>query len=178
MKGVGPQRADLLKKELAIFTFNDLLQHYPYRHVDKTTVTKIIDLNPSMEYTQVQGKLWYFETVGEKSARRLVAYLKDDTGVMELTWFKGLTWITKILKQDENYLAFGRLSFFMGKPQIVHPEFELAKPQVNGTKNFLEPIYPTTEKLKTKGLNGRQLGKLTESLFSIISEKDLPENLP
>ena len=178
MKGVGPQRADLLKKELAIFTFNDLLQHYPYRHVDKTKVTKIIDLNPSMEYAQVQGKLWYYETVGEKSARRLVAYLKDDTGVMELTWFKGLTWITKILKQDENYIAFGRLSFFMGKPQIVHPELELAKPQLNGAKNFLEPIYPTTEKLKIKGLNGRQLGKLTESLFLLISEKDLPENLP
>ncbi len=178
MKGVGPQRADLLKKELAIFTFNDLLQHYPYRHVDKTKVTKIIDLNPSMEYAQVQGKLWHYETVGEKSARRLVAYLKDDTGVMELTWFKGLTWITKILKQDENYLAFGRLSFFMGKPQIVHPELELAKPQLNGAKNFLEPIYPTTEKLKIKGLNGRQLGKLTESLFLLISEKDLPENLP
>jgi ATP-dependent DNA helicase RecG len=178
LKGVGPQRADLLKKELAIFTFNDLLQHYPYRHVDKTKVTKIIDLNPSMEYVQVQGKLWYFETVGEKSARRLVAYLKDDTGVMELTWFKGLTWITKILKQDENYLAFGRLTFFMGKPQIVHPELESARPQLNGTKNFLEPIYPTTEKLKTKGLNGRQIGKLTESLFSVISEKDIPENLP
>jgi ATP-dependent DNA helicase RecG len=178
LKGVGPQRADLLKKELAIFTFNDLLQHYPYRHVDKTKVTKIIDLNPSMEYAQVQGKLWYFETVGEKSARRLVAYLKDDTGVMELTWFKGLTWITKILNQDENYLAFGRLTFFMGKPQIVHPELESARPQLNGTKNFLEPIYPTTEKLKTKGLNGRQIGKLTESLFSIISEKDIPENLP
>jgi len=178
LKGVGPQRADLLKKELAIFTFNDLLQHYPYRHVDKTKVTKIIDLNPSMEYAQVQGKLWYFETVGEKSVRRLVAYLKDDTGVMELTWFKGLTWITKILNQDENYLAFGRLTFFMGKPQIVHPELESARPQLNGTKNFLEPIYPTTEKLKTKGLNGRQIGKLTESLFSIISEKDIPENLP
>jgi ATP-dependent DNA helicase RecG len=178
LKGVGPLRADLLKKELAIFTFNDLLQHYPYRHVDKTTVTKIVDLNPSIEYAQVQGKLWYFETVGEKSAKRLVAYLKDDTGVMELTWFKGLTWITKTLKQDENYLAFGRLSFFMGKPQIVHPELELANPQVNGTRNFLEPIYPTTEKLKTKGLNGRQLGKLTQSLFSLISEKDIPENLP
>jgi ATP-dependent DNA helicase RecG len=177
LKGVGPQRADLLKKELAIFTFNDLLQHYPYRHVDKTTVTKIVDLNPSMEYAQVKGKLWYSETIGERSGRRLIAYLKDDTGVMELTWFKGLSWITKLLQQDENYLAFGRLTFFMGKPQIVHPELELTKPLANGIKNFLEPIYPTTEKLKTKGLNGRQIGKLTESLFSIIFEKDLPENL-
>ena len=154
------------------------MQHYPYRHIDKTKITKIVDLNPSMEYAQVQGKLWYYETVGEKSAKRLIAYLKDDTGVMELAWFQGLNWITKILKQDENYLAFGRVSFFMGKPQIVHPELEVAKPQVDGAKNFLEPIYPTTEKLKTKGLNGRQIGKLTENLFALLSEKNLPENLP
>ena len=119
LKGVGPQRADLLKKELAIFTFNDLLHHYPYRHVDKTKVINIVDLNPSMEYTQVRGKLLHYETTGERSSKRLVAYIKDETGIMELTWFKGLNWIEKVLKQDENYLAFGRLTFFMGKPQIV-----------------------------------------------------------
>jgi ATP-dependent DNA helicase RecG len=178
LKGVGPQRGDLLKKELAIFTFNDLLHHYPYRHVDKTKVTRIADLNPSVEYAQVQGRLTFYETIGERSAKRLVAYLKDDTGTMELTWFKGLTWIEKILKDDENYLAFGRLTFFMGKPQIVHPELEVIKPQANGVRNCLEPIYPTTEKLKTKGLSGRQLGKLTKDLFSLISERNIPENLP
>jgi ATP-dependent DNA helicase RecG len=128
-----------------------------------------------MDYTQVQGKLWYYETVGERSGKRLVAYLKDDTGVIELIWFKGLTWIEKILRQDEAYLAFGRLSFFMGKPQIVHPELEKL---VTGAKTNLEPIYPTTEKLKVKNLSGRQLGKITESLFSVLSPKDLPENLP
>jgi ATP-dependent DNA helicase RecG len=178
LKGVGPQRGDLLKKELAIFTFNDLLHHYPYRHVDKTKVTKIADLNPLIEFAQVQGRLSFYEVIGERSAKRLVAYLKDDTGTMELTWFKGLTWIEKILKEDESYLAFGRLTFFMGKPQIVHPELEVVKPQANGAKNYLEPIYPTTEKLKTKGLNGRQIGKLTKDLFSVISERHLPENLP
>ena len=178
LKGVGPQRADFLKKELAIFTFNDLLHHYPYRHVDKTKVTPIIDLNASMEYVQVQGRLWHYEEIGERGTKRLIAYLKDETGVMELTWFKGLNWIEKILKQDENYLAFGRLTFFMGKPQIVHPELEPVKSQSNAVRNFLEPIYPTTEKLKTKGLNGRQMGKLTRDLFSLLSEKDLPENLP
>ena len=178
LKGVGPQRADLLKKELAIFIFNDLLHHYPYRHVDKTKVTSIVDLNPSMEYVQVQGKLWHYEEIGDRGAKRLIAYLKDETGVMELTWFKGLNWIEKILKQEESYLAFGRLTFFMGKPQIVHPELELVKPQSNGIRNYLEPIYPTTEKLKTKGLNGRQIGKLTKDLFALLSENDLPENLP
>lgn len=131
-----------------------------------------------MEYVQVQGKLWYYETVGVKSSKRLVGYLKDDTGVIELTWFAGLNWIEKMLKQDEPYLAFGKLGFFMGKPQIVHPELELIKPDTDGLKSRLEPIYPTTEKLKSKGLNGRQIGKITEGLFNLLSEKDLPENLP
>jgi ATP-dependent DNA helicase RecG len=178
LKGVGPQRGDLLKKELAIFTFNDLLHHYPYRHVDKTKVTRIADLNPSVEFAQVQGRLTFYETIGERSAKRLVAYLKDDTGTMELTWFKGLTWIEKMLKENENYLAFGRLTFFMGKPQIVHPELEVIKSQEKGVRDYLEPIYPTTEKLKTKGLNGRQIGKLTKDLFLLISERNVPENLP
>src|SRR5205085_2622565 len=106
LKGVGPQRADLLKKELAIFTYNDLLHHFPYRHVDKTKVSKIIDLNALTEYAQVHGKLWYYETAGERSGKRLIAYLKDDTGVIELVWFKGLTWMEKMLKQDQQYLAF------------------------------------------------------------------------
>lgn len=119
-----------------------------------------------------------YEKLGEGSGKRLIAYLKDDTGALELIWFKGLNWIEKSLKEDEVYIAFGRLSFFMGKPQIVHPELELAKPQSSGAKNKLEPIYPTTEKLKVKALNGRQIGKLTEALFALISEKDLPENLP
>ncbi|HWJ28537.1 MAG TPA: OB-fold nucleic acid binding domain-containing protein, partial [Flavisolibacter sp.] len=178
LKGVGPLRADLLKKELGIFTYADLLHHFPYRHLDKTRITRINDLSAATEFAQVQGKLWYYETVGEKSGKRLIAYLKDDSGVIELTWFKGLTWVEKMLKQDEKYLAFGKISFFMGKPQIVHPELEVFKPLVNGTKSYLEPIYSTTEKLKARGLGGRQIGKLTESIFNLLNERDVPEILP
>jgi ATP-dependent DNA helicase RecG len=177
LKGVGPQRADLLKKELSIFTFNDLLNHFPYRHVDKTKVTRICDLHAGVEYAQVKGKLWYHEITGGGSAKRLVAYLKDDTGVIELTWFKGLSWVEKMLQQDEEYLVFGKIGFFMGKPQIVHPEMEAAK-ATNGGKSFLEPIYSTTEKLKAKGLGGRQIGKLAIELFRLIGEKEILENLP
>ena len=175
---MGPQRADLLKKELAIFSFQDLLYHFPYRHIDKTKISSIIDLHAGTDYAQVQGKLWYFETVGERSGKRLIAYLKDDTGVIELIWFKGLNWIEKMLQQDALYLAFGKISFFMGKPQIVHPELEAVKPQVNGARNYLEPVYPATEKLKARNLGGRQIGKLTENLFGLLSARDLPENLP
>jgi ATP-dependent DNA helicase RecG len=178
LKGVGPQRADLLKKELGIFTFADLLHHFPYRHVDKTRIMKIGELTAATEFAQVQGIIAYKEVLGEKSAKRLVAYLRDETGIVELTWFKGITWMQKALHEGEHYIAFGRLSFFMGNPQIVHPEIELAKGEGAGEKDYLEPVYPTTEKLKTRGLGGRQIGKLVEALFAILGRRDLPENLP
>lgn len=107
-----------------------------------------------------------------------MAYLKDDTGVIELTWFKGMTWVEKILKQDETYNAFGKITFFMDKAQIVHPELEVVAHTGATVKNYLEPVYTTTEKLKSKGLGGRQVGKLTAALFSLISEKEVEENLP
>lgn len=108
----------------------------------------------------------------------MTAFLTDDTGVVELTWFKGINWIEKILKQNEVYNVFGKVSFFMGKPQIIHPETELVKNGAAPVKSYLEPIYSTTEKLKAKGLGGRQIGKLTEALFFLLNEKNIAENLP
>ena len=178
LKGVGPQRADLLKKELNIFTFKDLLEFFPYRHIDKTQVTKIANIYGTTEYVQVKGKLTHFEIVGEKRSRRLVAYLQDDTGELELVWFQGIGWIEKTLNTGIQYLVFGKAGFFMNQPQITHPEMEVATPETNDGKGFLEPIYPSTEKLKSRSLSGRQIGKLTYNLFQIISGKELPENLP
>jgi ATP-dependent DNA helicase RecG len=99
LKGVGPQRADLLKKEAGIFTFNDLLHYFPNRHIDRTKIETIAGLTAAVEFAQVKGSLQYFEIIGEKSARRLMAYLNDGTGVIELTWFKGINWVQKILKE-------------------------------------------------------------------------------
>ncbi|HVF98094.1 MAG TPA: ATP-dependent DNA helicase RecG, partial [Flavisolibacter sp.] len=178
LKGIGPQRADLLKKELSLFTYQDLLYLFPYRHIDKTSITKIGDLSSLTEYAQVQGKLWYVETAGGGSAKRLMAYLKDDTGVIELTWFKGMNWVEKLLKPDEVYNAFGKVTFFMDKPQIVHPEIEPVTDPKGAVKNYLEPVYPTTEKLKARGLGGRQLGKLTAALFFLLTQRELEENIP
>jgi len=178
LKGVGPQRADLLKKELGIFTFNDLLHHFPYRHVDKTKIIKINALTPDTEFAQVQGSLTFIEVLGEKSSRRLIAFLRDETGILELTWFRGIAWMEKILKEGEVYIAFGKLSFFNSKAQIVHPEIELAQSETGGPKNLLEPVYATTEKLKARGMGGRQLGKLVQSLIAIISPSEIKENIP
>ncbi|HEX6846541.1 MAG TPA: ATP-dependent DNA helicase RecG [Chitinophagaceae bacterium] len=187
LKGVGPQRADLLKKELSIFTFNDLLDHFPNRHVDKTKVNFIGEIEPSTDYIQVAGSLHSVDIIGARGGRRMVATLRDKTGTLELAWFQGISWLQKNLQAGKQYLVFGKITFFQGRPQIVHPEMELLtaekieagpdQPAGRG-KSFLEPIYPTTEKLRSKALGGRQIGKLTEVLMKLIKEKDIPENLP
>jgi ATP-dependent DNA helicase RecG len=178
IKGVGPQRADLLKKELGIFTFKDLLEHYPLRHLDKTKIDSIASLTYTSDYAQVAGKLTSFSIVGEKQARRLIAYLQDASGEIELTWFQGISWIQKVLAEGHVYLVFGRVSFFNNRVQMVHPEMEAYSPEKVGGKSFLDPIYPSTEKLKARGYNGRAIAKLTYALFQLLTPADLPENLP
>ena len=178
LKGVGPLRAELLKKELSIYTFGDLLQHFPHRHVDKTKVTPISTLTPEMDFVQVKGVLLGLHSIGEKRSKRMVAQLKDESGYLELAWFQGIQYVQKNLVEGQTYLVFGRLGFFNGKPQIVHPEMEPFEIQTMAKKSLLEPVYGSTEKLKSRGLNGKQLGKLTQVLFQQISERDLPENLP
>ena len=169
---------DLLKKELGLFTWQDLLLHFPFRHIDRTRINKIADLNPSLEYVQVQGKVVYKEMLGEKAGKRLVVTFSDGTGTIELTWFKGISWIEKFIETGETYNVFGKLGFFLGNPQLVHHEMEKLNEASPASRDFLEPVYPTTEKLKTKGLNGRQIGKISINLFYQVKEKDLPENLP
>lgn len=168
----------MLRKELNIYSFKDLLEHYPLRHIDKTNIDKIGSISQGDEYAYVAGTLVDMSLAGEGRAKRLVAHLKDTTGIIELVWFQGINWVQKMLMPGHHYLAFGKLSFFMGKPQIAHPDIEPYTAQKAGGKEHLEPIYPSTEKLKAKGLNGAALAKCTQELLQKINEKDLPENLP
>ena len=178
LKGVGPLRADMLKKELNLYTFGDLLNHFPHRHIDKTQVTDIAKITPDQDFVQVKGILMGMDTLGEKRSKRLVSQLRDQTGQIELAWFQGINWVQKQLVEGQAYIVFGRVSFFNGRAQIVHPEIEPYVAATAGQKSVLEPVYPSTEKLKSRGLNGKQIGKLTQALFMQISERDLPENLP
>src|SRR4030095_5517825 len=178
LKGVGPQRADLLKKELNIYTFRDLLEHFPFRHVDKSKVSLIEDITPQTDYIQLTGRLNNLEVIGHKGSKRMVATLKDSTGTIELVWFQGISWVQKNLLSGQLYLVYGRVGFFQDKVQIVHPEMEAWTPDKKDGKNFLEPVYPTTEKMRTKGLGGKQIGKLTQALLAQVNGKDVPENLP
>lgn len=178
LKGVGPQRGDLLKKELGIFTFRDLLGLFPYRHIDKSQVQPIGKIGGQAEYVQIAGTLTSLETVGEKRARRLVGVLQDASGEIELVWFAAISWVQKALKVQQKYLVYGRVSSFNGRLQIAHPEMEVLTAENATGMDFLEPVYPSTEKLKTKGLNGRAIAKLSHNLLAILSPKDIPENLP
>jgi ATP-dependent DNA helicase RecG len=178
LKGVGPQRAELLKKELGIFTFRQLLEHFPYRHLDKTKINLIREITPETDYIQVAGKLISLEIIGSNKGKRLVAELKDSSGILELVWFQGISWVEKKLQIGEQYLVFGKAGFFQQMPQMTHPEIESLIQEKPDGKNFLEPVYPCTEKLKARGLGGRQIGKLTYTLLSLIREKDFPENIP
>jgi ATP-dependent DNA helicase RecG len=178
LKGVGPLRADLLKKELNIFTFDDLLNFFPHRHIDKTKIAAISDINFQTEFIQVAGKLEGMQIFGEGRAKRLVAYLKDKTGIVELVWFQGINWVIKNFNEGSIYLVFGKTGFFNNKPQIVHPEIELFIPANADGKAHLEPVYPSTEKLKARALNGRQIAKLTQTLLPLIQPKDIVENIP
>ncbi len=178
LKGVGPQRAELLNKELGIHTFRDLLELFPYRHIDKTKVHLIRDIEPDADYVQIRGRLMSLEILGENRSRRLVGQLRDESGLMELVWFQGINAIEKMLVTGQLYLVFGKVSFFQAKAQITHPETEPYQETSANGKSFLEPVYPSTEKLKSRGLGGRQLAKLVYALFNMISERDVPENIP
>jgi ATP-dependent DNA helicase RecG len=116
--------------------------------------------------------------VGAGRGKRLVAQLRDSTGILELAWFQGINWVLKGLHVGSDYLVFGKTGFFNGKPQIVHPEIEVFIPANADGKHFLEPVYPSTEKLKARSLNGRQIGKLTYTLLSQLKPNDIAENIP
>ena len=140
LKGVGPLRADMLKKELNLYTFGDLLHHFPHRHIDKTQVTPIGEINPNMDFVQVRGVLQGIDIIGVKRSKRMVTQLKDASGQIELAWFQGINWVQKNIVEGQAYLVFGRVSFFNGRPQIVHPEIEPYVAATASQKSLLEPV--------------------------------------
>ena len=168
----------MLKKELNIYSFGDLLEHFPLRHIDKTKINKIAEIAGDTDYVQLIGVIDDLHILGEGRSKRMLATLRDNTGSLELCWFQSIHWVEKNIQTGRPYLVFGKVTFFNGKAQITHPEFELWTPALSEGKNFLEPIYPTTEKLKARGLNGKQIGKLTATLMEMISPKEIQENLP
>jgi len=175
LKGVGPTRAELLKKELSIYTFSDLLYHFPFRYIDKSLIYNICDLSEDLPYIQLRGKIIKFEEKGKFRSKRLIAYFQDDTGIIELVWFKGARWIKSGIKLNSEYIVFGKPSAFNNKFNIVHPELDLLDDNVNFSPG-LQAVYHSTELLNAKGLSSRTISKLVVTLLPHISN-NLEENL-
>ncbi|MFA6085085.1 ATP-dependent DNA helicase RecG [Mucilaginibacter sp.] len=179
LKGVGLQRAEVLKKELQIFNFGDLLKHFPYKYIDRTRFYKIKDVQPDMPYVQVLARITHKEIIGEKHTKRLVAQAKDDTGIIELVWFQGIKWVEKTLIPGKVYVIFGRPGFFNNKAQMAHPEMELYSAAAIKQKGnlTLQPAYNSTKKLEQFTLDSKGLSKLIAGLLEQHA-KDIHENLP
>ena len=175
LKGVGPIRSELLKKELNIFTYEDLLLHFPFRYVDKSNIHLISQINDSFPHVQFRGRIKKIEEKGNKRSKRLIAYFQDSSAVIELIWFKSIRWIKQNLDLDKEYIVFGKPSFFSGKPNLVHPDLDV----MDGVKEDfmgLHGVYSTTEKLINKGLNSRAISKLVKNLLPLL-ENNIEENL-
>jgi ATP-dependent DNA helicase RecG len=181
LKGVGPQRGDVLKKELSIFTYQDLLNYYPFRYVDRTKFYKIRELSPELPSVQTMGRLISKEIIGEKSSRRLVAKLRDDTGILELVWFQSIRWVEKVLHPNAVFIVFGKPNEFNGKISISHPELELYNPNLKKQGNLtLQPVYNSTEKLKQLSLDTKGIQRIQAAALDAVSyeiEETLPEYL-
>jgi len=179
LKGVGATRAELLKKELGIATFEDLLRYFPYKHIDRTRFYKIREIDAELPYVQVVARVTHIEIIGDKRAKRLVVQAKDDTGIIELVWFQGIKWIEKYLSIGKVYILFGKPGLFNGKAQMAHPEMELYSPEALKQKGnmTLQPAYSSTEKLKQFALDSKGILKLTATLLEQHSS-EIPENLP
>lgn len=177
LKGVGPSRAELLQKELGIYTFGQLLEYYPFRYVDKSKIYTISEINSDQAYIQLKGKITSLETIGEKQAKRMVAKFKDATGEIELVWFKGIKWLSSSVKVNQEYVVFGKPTVFSNKYNITHPEIELVDQSLAAKSVGLEGVYYSSEKLSNKGLSAKGIHKIQQNLIQQI-KGSVQETLP
>ncbi|MBE9510921.1 MAG: ATP-dependent DNA helicase RecG [Bacteroidetes bacterium] len=177
LSGVGPKRADLLRKELQIRCFEDLLYYFPYKYVDRTKFYTIREINSSLPYIQIKGRITSFETVGYKRNKRLVANFTDDTGTIELVWFRGIQWIKESLKTGIEYVVFGKPGIFNNRINVIHPEIEAQETLKSKINASLQSFYNTSETLKRSYLNSKAIQKLLNNLLQQVEGK-IRETMP
>jgi ATP-dependent DNA helicase RecG len=178
LKGVGPEKASILKKEANIFKFRDLLDLYPYRYVDRSKFATIQEISEANTYIQLKGTFIKIEEVGQGRAKRLTALFKDETGVVEVVWFNATKWIKEFIKPNEVYVLFDRPSVFNGKYNFTHPEIETLATYLTSGKQGYQALYNTSEKMKQRGLDSRAILKLVNQLLQTIKKEDIAEMLP
>jgi ATP-dependent DNA helicase RecG len=178
LKSVGTNRALLLKKELTIFKFGDLLTYYPFRYVDRTKFYKVKELSAEIPYVQLRGKIIHKEIIGIKRNQRLVATFIDETGKLELIWFQGIKWLAEALKPNNTteYVVFGKPTLFNGKFNLAHPELEQVTEENTTLASSLQAVYNTTEKLKSRSIDSKSISRMVRTLVLLINN-NIPETL-
>jgi ATP-dependent DNA helicase RecG len=177
LKGVGPNRAKLLNGELKISTFKDLLFQFPFRYIDKTSYHKISEIQSINSEIQIIGKISDLKEVGIGKKKRLVAKFIDDTGSIDLVWFKTNRWLIDSIKLNTEYIAYGKLNSYNGKHSIAHPELELYNNENVKKRTKLTAVYPSTELLNRRGITNKVILNLIEELLITLNNK-IDENLP
>ena len=178
LKGVGPSRGELLRKELNIYRYGDLLNLFPNRYIDRTRYYKINELQNNASEVQIIGKIVNIKTVEfGKNSKRLVASFIDETGTIDLTWFQGIKWIRESLKLNEIYVIFGKASSYGNLFSIAHPEMELLEEHKASLRSAMQPVYPSTEKLMQRGITNKVISKAMQQLF-IENKMSFQETLP
>jgi ATP-dependent DNA helicase RecG len=176
LKGIGPQRAGVINKELNIFTFADLIQHYPFRYEDRTKFYQITELSDELPFVQVKGIIRRKELIGSGFKKRLVAHISDGTGEIELVWFQGISWINDKVKTGTEYVVFGKPSRFGHRFNIAHPEIDVVT-ETTERGGFLQPVYRLTETLRTRHIDSKAISKIMKSLLAQADSK-IRETLP
>ncbi len=177
LKGVGPKRAELLNKELNIFTVKDLLYHFPFRYIDRTKFYKIAEIKPDFPNIQTKGIISNFQTKGSGRKTYLTADLSDNTGTIQLVWFKGIKWIKENLTSGKEYIVFGKPARYGRKINIAHPETDTPETFNKRFFSSLQAVYPSTEKLTKKNVTSKVFRKIISGIFENLTSK-LPETLP
>lgn len=177
IKGIGPQKAEVLQKELSIFTYQDFLTYYPFRYVDRTQYHSIKDVVEDGAYYQLRGFIVELDFIGEKRAKRLVAKLKDSTGVIELVWFQGAKWMVDKLKAETEFVVYGKASQFMGRFNMAHPEVNKVTDEFLVHQSAFQAVYYSTEKLKGRGLDSEGIRKCQRVLNSQLTPQAIIETL-
>lgn len=178
LKGVGPSRGEMLRKELNIHRYGDLLTLFPNRYIDRTRYYKINELQAGNTEVQIIGKIIHLKTIEQSKGRgRLVATFVDETGEMELVWFQGQKWIRESLKLNTPYVVFGKVTSFSGQFNMAHPELELLEEHKQSLRSAMQPVYPSTEKLTQKGISNRTINKMMQQLF-VETQARFTESLP
>lgn len=177
LKGVGPQRAQVLSRELGIFTYQDLLNYYPFRYVDRSVISTVATIDLEKDYTVLKGTISNMQTISNGRSVRLTAQFSDGTGVVDLVWFQGINWIRDTLRPDVKYLVMGKVTAYGNILQIAHPDIEASTTNQKPLSHPFIPIYSTSEKAKSKGLNPKGIAKLVETLLSQTKD-NIAETLP